>query len=209
MYYNEGDRRGENPPDLSPFFVGRTHMQDYVHFGKFSFLKGTIESVEETEDVDGHPCVLVKYGFSSSILLYDEEAEAALRWAREERIDDAIESLYDKGNTKMPQPIEYSKREGSKPRASTAQRHPNKADQEKALEEKLSRASKVRIAVKDIIGTPKDLIVVDCRELWDHNHYRVNVWREIAGKASIAHSYYVELQVDGMVSNPPMERIES
>ncbi len=57
---------------------------------------------------------------------------------------------------------------------------PSQRERQKALEERLL----------DQIGTPDDLHHVDIKELWDMNHYRVNVYRKVKRGIAMTDSFF-------------------
>lgn len=59
--------------------------------------------------------------------------------------------------------------------------------------------------ILECTGTPDDLIRLDIKPLFDDNHFRVNIYREIKGKITLTDSYYINSTQDGLVSSPALE----
>lgn len=69
------------------------------------------------------------------------------------------------------------------------------------------RRSTLAEVTLDNIGRPDDLVKVEVKDLWDCNHYRVNVFRKLKNNnIKMTDSYFVEIFDDGVVSSPPMDR---
>jgi hypothetical protein len=44
------------------------------------------------------------------------------------------------------------------------------------------------------------------RDLWDVNHYRVNIYRDVKGMRCMTDSFFIYMVDDGIISTPPMDR---
>src|ERR1044072_2113660 len=103
------------------------------------------------------------------------------------------------GDKYMPRPIQYGQRARFNAEVETMVSPPTKF----AIND---RHDALREAVLDNLGRPDDLVDVVVHALWDEDHYRVNIYREIKNVNRITDSYFVSITDDAVIASPRIDR---